>query len=167
MRLLCSLVAAALVCAPRPAANEPMWPGLHMPNQLTYYAMHWALVGAAKWLKHPECKMVFSDFTDQGGVRLDHKLAGLSVDEVTYLQSILFRDGSRFGPCSRPQTLMFTTPGSKLVYVCEKQLLTAAKADRAYLNAMVIHELLHTLGLGENPPTTRQISERVLNRCRR
>ena len=32
--------------------------------------------------------------------------------------------------------------------------------------AMVIHEMLHTLGLGENPPTTFEITDRVLSRCR-
>jgi hypothetical protein len=31
---------------------------------------------------------------------------------------------------------------------------------------MVIHEMLHTLGLGENPPTTLEITERVRARCR-
>jgi hypothetical protein len=32
--------------------------------------------------------------------------------------------------------------------------------------AMVIHEMLHTLGLGENPPTTFEITDRVMARCR-
>jgi hypothetical protein len=32
--------------------------------------------------------------------------------------------------------------------------------------AMVIHEMLHTLGLGENPPSTFEITERVRQRCR-
>ena len=29
----------------------------------------------------------------------------------------------------------------------------------------MIHEFLHTLGLGENPPTSQEITERVSNRC--
>jgi len=29
----------------------------------------------------------------------------------------------------------------------------------------MIHEALHTLGLGENPPTSAEITERVLARC--
>ena len=32
--------------------------------------------------------------------------------------------------------------------------------------AMVIHEMLHTLGLGENPPSSLEINERVRARCR-
>jgi hypothetical protein len=31
---------------------------------------------------------------------------------------------------------------------------------------MVIHEILHTLGLGENPPTSIEITQRVESRCR-
>jgi hypothetical protein len=30
----------------------------------------------------------------------------------------------------------------------------------------VVHELLHSLGLGENPPTSREITAQVLKRCR-
>ncbi len=30
---------------------------------------------------------------------------------------------------------------------------------------MVIHEMLHTLGLGENPPTSIEITQRVKGRC--
>jgi hypothetical protein len=31
--------------------------------------------------------------------------------------------------------------------------------------AAFIHELLHTLGLGENPPPTQDITRRVLQQC--
>jgi len=31
---------------------------------------------------------------------------------------------------------------------------------------MVIHEMLHTLGLGENPPSSFEITEQVMRRCR-
>jgi len=29
----------------------------------------------------------------------------------------------------------------------------------------IIHEMLHTLGLGENPPSSREITQRVNERC--
>jgi hypothetical protein len=32
--------------------------------------------------------------------------------------------------------------------------------------AIVIHEALHTLGLGENPPSSAEITARVLASCR-
>jgi hypothetical protein len=31
---------------------------------------------------------------------------------------------------------------------------------------LVIHEVLHTLGLGDNPPSSAEITERVEARCR-
>jgi hypothetical protein len=33
------------------------------------------------------------------------------------------------------------------------------------VEAMVIHEMLHSLGLGEDPPSGREINLRVLMRC--
>ena len=32
--------------------------------------------------------------------------------------------------------------------------------------AALIHESLHSLGLGENPPTSSEITSRVISRCR-
>jgi hypothetical protein len=165
MRACCLVLVSLLVCAARPSANEPEWPGVYLPNQATKYSVHWALAGASVWLQKPECRGVFAEFTDQDGVPLDQKLARLSVDEVKYLRTILFRDGSRLKPCQRAGTVMFTTPGSKLVFVCERQLIEQSRIDRVLLNALVIHEALHTLGLGENPPTSYHITNRVKARC--
>ena len=40
-----------------------------------------------------------------------------------------------------------------------------ARRNRAWAVATLIHEALHTLGLGENPPSSTEITERVLRRC--
>jgi len=165
MRICCLVVVSLLVCAARPSANNSDWPGVFFPNQVTRFSMHWALAGASVWLQKPECRGVFAEFSDQDGVPLDQKLARLSVDEVAYLRTVLFRDGSRMAPCQRPATVMFTTPGSKVVFVCERQFQTQINNDRVVVNALVIHEALHTLGLGENPPTSRYITDRVKARC--
>ena len=37
--------------------------------------------------------------------------------------------------------------------------------DRRQTEVILIHETLHTLGLGENPPSSREITSRVLARC--
>ncbi len=165
MRICCLVVVSLLVCAARPSANNPEWPGIHFPNQVTRFTMHWAVSAASIWLQKPECRGVLAEFSDQGGVPLDQKLARLSVDEVAYLRTVLFRDGSRMAPCQRPATVMFTTPGSKVVFVCERQLQSQVRNDRVLVNALVIHEMLHTLGLGENPPTSQFITDRVRARC--
>jgi hypothetical protein len=50
------------------------------------------------------------------------------------------------------------------VFVCrflaELQLRTPSVAE-----TLVIHEVLHTLGLGENPATSLEITSRVSARC--
>ena len=57
-----------------------------------------------------------------------------------------------------------TLPGSKVVYVCPEQFRKVSRQPRK-AQATVIHELLHTLGLGENPPSSREITRRVIERC--
>ena len=78
---------------------------------------------------------------------------------------VLFYDGSNEGPCRRPRVHAFTAPGSRLVRVCPSLgRLAAAEPERA--EALVIHEVLHTLGLEENPPSSEDITAAVEKRCR-
>jgi hypothetical protein len=41
----------------------------------------------------------------------------------------------------------------------------AAEFDRPLAESAIIHEFLHTLGLGEDPPSSREISSRVMRQC--
>ena len=68
---------------------------------------------------------------------------------------------------------MATTPGLPSVFVCpagpgrlNSRLSRIELESGSRAEAMVIHEMLHTLGLGENPPTTFEITDRVRERCR-
>ena len=128
--------------------------------------VHLALAGAAGWLEKPGCRTVLEEFRDQSGILLSDRIAELGIDLITYLERLRFRDGSLAPPCAKPTTVMFTTPGSKVVFVCGRQLERMARQDRGYLSVLVIHEVLHTLGLGENPPSSNTITIRVTNRCR-
>jgi hypothetical protein len=60
--------------------------------------------------------------------------------------------------------LAFTTPGSRVVRVCGDELMRPSRHPDDIV-AMVIHETLHTLGLPENPPSSVEITRRVLARC--
>ena len=77
----------------------------------------------------------------------------------------LFYDGTGQRPCDRPATLAFTWPGSPIVFVCAQQFVAAARRDPFLAEAALIHEGLHSLGLGENPPTSSAITSRVMHRC--
>jgi hypothetical protein len=60
--------------------------------------------------------------------------------------------------------MAFTHPGSQVIRVCGRQF---RDRDPEAAVIIVIHEFLHALGLGENPPTTHEITARVAARCAR
>ena len=69
---------------------------------------------------------------------------------------------------------MVTVPGSLPVFVCPTgvghnngRFAGIQVQEPAVAEYMVIHEFLHTLGLGENPPTSFEITAQVRERCRR
>lgn len=50
------------------------------------------------------------------------------------------------------------------VFVCPS-FRREAERDPWAAESWIIHELLDTLGLGENPPSSREITQRVTERC--
>jgi hypothetical protein len=128
---------------------------------------------AAAKLDDPECGKVLTDFTDRGGRTLESNLEPLGVSASEYLLHISFLDGSRLPACRTLEVIMATTPGVPRVFVCPAGTgKVASRLSRmefeswSRAEAMVIHEMLHTLGLGENPPSTFEITDRVRARCR-
>jgi hypothetical protein len=78
---------------------------------------------------------------------------------------VLFYDGASDAPCRRPRVYAFTAPGHRVVRVCPTLgALVASAPEQA--EAIVIHEVLHTLGLEENPPASADITAAVERRCR-
>jgi len=90
----------------------------------------------------------------------------LSVDLPTYLTMLVFMDGSREPICTKGG-FAFTAPRSRVVRICVEELKRTWTKDPEYAMAALIHEVLHTLGLRENPPSSSAITSRVLSRCRR
>jgi hypothetical protein len=128
--------------------------------------MRWALESASAWVTNPRCRALFTEFRDEAGRPLTARLAELEIDEVDYLSMILFRNGDGTRQCdNRDRTIMYTMRGHRVVFVCERQFLRMYWADQRRAKAMVIHEVLHTLGLGENPPSSEHITRRVLDEC--
>jgi hypothetical protein len=73
----------------------------------------------------------------------------------------MFRDGATSAACSGA-VAAFTGPGSRVVFVCGARF---AEIDRGRAELVVIHELLHTLGLGELPPRSSEIDRAVATSC--
>ncbi len=132
-------------------------------------AVERARAGAARRLEGQDCQRVLEDFTDRQGHSLKENLGALELSPSDYLQTIRFEDGSTVAVCRQPLVLLAVATGGRVVYVCPgtggisrfAQLQDPARAD-----SLLIHEMLHTLGLGEDPPTTSVITRQVEARCR-
>jgi hypothetical protein len=128
---------------------------------------------AAALLDDPGCGKVLTDFKDGQGRTLDSNLQPLGVSASRYLLDLPFVDGSRLPVCRKLSVMMAVTPGVPRVFVCpdglgrvNSRLSRVEFQSGSLAEAMVIHEMLHTLGLGENPPSTLEITERIRERCR-
>ena len=147
---------------PVPAAFQ-----VRIVHRATAETVQDALRGAAERLERPACQAVFSDFSDTEGQALSARLAELGQSPQAYLGQILFYDGSSQPRCENPDVLAFTYPRSPVVFVCREALRKTYWRQPFYVEATLIHEALHTLGLGENPPTSLEVTSRVMRRCRR
>ena len=141
------------------------WPRVQISDPVTRDATKRALTAASAWLAHPNCAPLFSEFQDSGGIPLQERLRQMETTPQGYLGLVFFFDGAQHPTCKRDGILAFTAVGSRTVYLCGREFERAWKRDRREVQATIIHEMLHSLGLGENPPAPRDISNRVKNRC--
>jgi hypothetical protein len=122
-------------------------------------------------LQDPACRQVMTDFTDDSGHLLSANLQTLDQSALERLSDMLFVDASDESACLDPVTGAYTTPGSRVVFVCASRFATSsASLSGTAGEILVIHELLHSLGLGESPsmrgaPTSAQITRQVWTRC--
>jgi hypothetical protein len=126
-----------------------------------------ALDGARERLARKGCDGVLDEFTDASGQTLRANLDALSLTPSDYLEYLVFFDAGGEGRCRATRVLAMTTPGSRAVFVCGDRFVKMGRHDQRYTEMVLIHEALHTLGLGENPPSSANITARVLARCGR
>ena len=127
--------------------------------------MRTALNRACASLQDPDCKRVLAAFSDRTGQSLDTRLATLRVNPQEHLTRIVFIDNTRESHCVTG-VLAFTEPGSYVVRLCVEEFKRTWQQDQRHTIAALIHEMLHTLGLAENPPTSNEITGTVLSMCR-
>jgi hypothetical protein len=96
---------------------------------------------------------------------LQEGLDALGLDAKEYLRRLLFTDGFGHRSCRQGDALALTSPGRRVVYVCGVRFAAAQARDPGRAEIVVLHEVLHTLGLGENPPDSLEITRRVGARC--
>jgi hypothetical protein len=128
-----------------------------------------AIEGSKRRLADPECQKLFTDFQDPSGNSL---LANLLLKRKTpaeYVDELWFVDASNAGPCRRGlQLVSYTSPGHRVIYVCGSRFVHPIfRLDQRIAELLIIHEVLHSLGLGEDPPAHEQITKQVVRRCGR
>ena len=150
----------------REAPSDPSaWPRVVIEDPYTRHAARRALTGALEWLARPQCQSVLSEFQDLRGKPLGEKLGDLGVTAERYLGMIQFRDAGERGMCATQGILAVTTPGSRLVHLCGRDFERAWRRGASAATVTMIHEMLHSLGLGENPPSPIYISHRIQQLC--
>jgi hypothetical protein len=124
-----------------------------------------ALQGAMRRLSAPQCQQLFEDFTDQAGLALTTHLAATAESPADFMAGLYFVSGDDTTQCrAGPVVAAFTTPGSRVIHVCGQRFVQFAVKMKGG-EILLIHELLHALGLGENPPTSSRITNAVMKRC--
>ena len=151
--------------SPDAARAADLWTKIQIRDPVTRDATRRALDGAARWLGSSQCARLFTEFQDAHGQPLDERLRQLQSTPLDYLRLVYFQDGERHPTCRRDGILAFTEVDSRVVYVCGRDFARAWNKEPREIVATLIHEMLHSLGLGENPPTPRDISYRVQQLC--
>jgi hypothetical protein len=128
------------------------------------FAVQRAIRAAVERLECAECGKVLSDFRDARGRTVQARLDLLGDPPGRYLTRLTFREAVD-RRCQDPATLAFTYLQSSEVFICGTQCWRKYQQDSRYVEALIIHEMLHTLGLGENPPSSIEINRKVLKRC--
>ena len=161
----CVLVVSACMVA-RAASTQDGTPLLidSITDSTARFAVQKAVRDAAQRLECTECGKVLSDFRDASGHAIRTRLDLLGETAAYYLTRITFREAVDHR-CQDPTRLAFTYVGVAEVFICGPQFWRKYQEDPRYLEALMIHEMLHTLGLRENPPSSAEISDRVLKRC--
>lgn len=143
------------------SAKEPPSP-VRVRDGFAAAAVRRALPAVQRRLANAECRRILVDFSDAQGKTLQALLEehGQALEE--YLGGILFYDGSALPGCGARKVDAFTSPGSRVIFVCAPKLV---KRHGSQIEALIIHEMLHSLGLGEGPPSPAEITARIVERC--
>jgi hypothetical protein len=159
------LVASASIESRRAVPQDvtPLLTEIHNPT--TRFALERAARAALERLERPECRKIFSDFRDASGRTIQENLDLLGETPGSYLAQITFREGLDRRRCKDPAVLAVTSVGGREVFVCSPQFWQVYRNDPSRVEALLIHEMMHTLGLGENPPSSTEINTRVRKRC--
>ena len=123
---------------------------------------------AARLLENGACRLLLRDFSDdRTGLPLEETLAALDTSPAIFLRSIRFRSGREDPRCFSPYRMAYVVPGNRDVVICPALYNGVHRQYGDSTVVIVLHEALHAMGLGENPPGSREITTAVEHRCSR
>ena len=153
---------AAIIAVPPDAETQVL---LGFVDSHARFAVQGAVKGASERLARPSCQRVLSDFADPSGRDLETRLLASGRSPAEAFAALRFVDSRTATQCQAGTTLAFTQTGSPAIHVCGRQFVKRSMRNRLTAEIIVIHEFLHSLGLGENPPNSQAITEQVVIRC--
>jgi hypothetical protein len=125
-----------------------------------------AVTGAMRRLGQQQCAALLDEMRARDGLPLSSHLQATGLGAREYLASLRFLDGTDEDRCHADSTTVaFTQPGSRVVYICS-QRFSALPRNSITADVTILHEFLHSLGLGEDPPSPGAISRTVQEHCR-
>jgi hypothetical protein len=122
---------------------------------------------AGKKLERFECAMVFSDYRDASGRLLSDRLIDQRLTARDYFDALSFYDGFGVRLCGDRHVAAATVPGSNLVAICTETFNSLTLKSPGLAADVLIHEMLHGLGLREDRPTSEAVTAQVARRCGR
>jgi hypothetical protein len=141
-------------------------PTVMIPNVTTRHAVARAIDGAMRRLEGAQCQSLLDEFSDASGAPLRTVLSQANVTPVEFLSRLRFAEGNATRQCQRTDGLVaFTMPGNRVIFICSSMFDLTFRDQMRAAQMIIIHEMLHAVGLGENPPTSGEITARVTKRC--
>jgi hypothetical protein len=124
------------------------------------------VAAAADRLSREPCSQLLQEFHERAtGRPLAESLAATGLTPAEFVRSIRFRSGQGLSLCGQHGMLAYTSPGSRAVVVCPGSFMGYRAVEGTSAVVVVLHEALHSLGLGEDPPTSKEITAAVASRC--
>jgi hypothetical protein len=131
------------------------------------FAVARAIQGATAQLADARCQALLDEFKDAEGRPLRSVLTTLGLTMSDYAKQVFFYDAPEWACRGGGGNLAVTRPGNRAIFVCGARFQREMAKNSRNAEAIVIHELLHSLGLGENPPSSDHITARVRAQCGR
>lgn len=164
-----AMVTAASGAAPAEDAELSNAFNVRIENERAAAAVRRAVAGASERLRNRACQALLDRFRDAAGRPLHENLDATGQSSERYLATgVFFYEGYRLPTCRSRRAkkgLAVTSPGSRAVFICTTRFTDVEKRNPKEAQAVVIHEMLHTLGLGENPPSSDEITQAVVEAC--